>query len=89
MTVRKRVLVTGRVQGVFYRDTCRRVAAEQGVAGWARNLPDGRVEIVVEGPDAQVDRVVDWAREGTSWAEVTDVEVIDEEPTGEESFRIR
>ena len=75
--------------GVFYRGACRRVAAEQGVAGWARNLPDGRVEIVVEGPDAQVDRVVDWAREGTSWAEVTDVEVIDEEPTGETDFRIR
>ena len=89
MTVRKRVLVTGRVQGVFYRDTCRRVAAEQGVAGWARNLPDGRVEIVAEGPAERVDRVVAWAREGTPWAEVTDVEVSDEEPTGEESFRIR
>jgi acylphosphatase len=89
VTVRKRVLVSGRVQGVFYRDTCRRVASEQEVSGWARNLPDGRVEIVVEGPDERVDRVVDWAREGTPWAEVTDVEVIDEEPTGETHFRIR
>jgi acylphosphatase len=89
VTVRKRVLVSGRVQGVFYRDTCRRVAAEQGVAGWASNLPDGRVEIVVEGPVESVERMVAWAREGPPWAEVTDVEVIDEEPTGEETFRIR
>jgi acylphosphatase len=89
MTVRKRVLVSGRVQGVFYRDTCRRVAAEQDVSGWARNLRDGRVEIVAEGEPDGVDRMVTWAREGTPWAEVTGVEVIDEDPTGEDGFRIR
>ena len=51
--VRKRVLVSGSVQGVFYRDACSRLAAEQGVAGWVRNLPDGRVEAVFEGEPAR------------------------------------
>jgi acylphosphatase len=89
MTVRKRVLVSGRVQGVFYRDTCRRVAAEHNVSGWARNLSDGRVEIVAEGSPEGVDGMVAWAREGPPWAEVTDVEVVDEDPTGESGFSIR
>lgn len=89
MTVRKRALVTGRVQGVFFRDTCRRVAEEHGVGGWARNLPDGRVEIVLEGGPEDVDRVIAWAREGTPWAHVSGVEVSDEEVRGESGFSIR
>ena len=56
--VRYRVLVSGRVQGVFFRDTCQRVANEHGVAGWVRNLPDGRVEAVFEGPPDDVGRPV-------------------------------
>ncbi|BCB78002.1 hypothetical protein GCM10022251_36950 [Phytohabitans flavus] len=48
LVIRRRVLVSGDVQGVFFRDTCRRVAGQQGVAGWVRNLPDGRVEAVFE-----------------------------------------
>jgi acylphosphatase len=52
--VRYRVLISGRVQGVFFRDSCRRLAEQHGVAGWVRNLPDGRVEAVFEGPAEDV-----------------------------------
>jgi acylphosphatase len=87
--VRKRVLVSGEVQGVFYRDTCRRVAGQQGVAGWVRNLPDGRVEAVFEGAAESVDRLVSWARRGPSRARVTDVSVHDERAEGLTRFEIR
>ena len=59
--VRRRVVVSGRVQGVWYRDTCRRVAVANGVAGWVRNLRDGRVEAAFEGPADAVERLVRWA----------------------------
>ena len=68
MTIRKRALVSGRVQGVFYRDTCRQVAGREGVSGWASNRPDGRVEIVLEGEPEAVERVLKWCREGTRWS---------------------
>jgi acylphosphatase len=87
--VRYRVLVSGRVQGVFFRDTCRRVAEQHGVAGWVRNLPDGRVEAVFEGPDDDVRRLVDWAREGPRTAVVNDVTVSPEPPEGLAAFDIR
>lgn len=88
MAVRKRILVSGRVQGVFYRDTARRRAEEEGVAGRARNLPDGRVEVIVEGDEDAVDRMIKWCREGTDYAEVTSVEVEDQDPRGDTDFRI-
>jgi acylphosphatase len=87
--VRYRVLVSGRVQGVFFRDTCRRLAEEHDVAGWVRNLPDGRVEAVFEGSAADVGRLVDWARRGPRLAVVDDVAVQAEPPQGLTSFRIR
>jgi acylphosphatase len=71
--VRYRVLISGRVQGVFFRDTCRRMAREHGVTGWVRNLPDGQVEAVFEGRPQDVDRLVAWARRGPSHAVVADV----------------
>ena len=86
--VRRRILIDGRVPGVFYRDTCRREAMAAGVAGWARNRSDGRVEVVAEGPPAAVDRLVAWCRSGPSQAVVTDVDVIDEQPEGLHGFRI-
>jgi acylphosphatase len=89
MTVRRHLLVGGRVQGVFYRDTCRRVANEAGVAGWAANLADGRVEIVLEGAPGAVERVVSWCRKGTQYSSVDSVEITDESPQGESGFRIR
>ncbi|MFC7277222.1 acylphosphatase [Paractinoplanes rhizophilus] len=87
--VRRRVLVSGVVQGVFFRDTCRRVAGQQGVAGWVRNLRDGRVEAVFEGTAENVDRLVAWSRRGPADAEVTGVTVAEEPPEGLTAFEIR
>lgn len=88
-TVRRRVLVDGRVQGVFFRQSCRREAEAAGVAGWACNLDDGRVEVVAEGAPAAVDRLVAWCRTGPRQAVVTSVRVVDERPEGIEGFRTR
>ncbi|WP_433060887.1 acylphosphatase [Dactylosporangium sp. CS-033363] len=87
--IRKRVLVSGRVQGVFFRDTCRRVATEHGVAGWVRNLPDGRVEAVFEGADEPVAALLTWAGEGPAEAAVSGVEALDEPVEGLRGFNIR
>jgi acylphosphatase len=87
--IRKRVEVSGNVQGVFYRDNCRRQAEEQGVTGWVRNLPDGRVEAVFEGPPAAVERLVSWSRRGPSQALVTMVAVHDEPVEGLKEFELR
>jgi acylphosphatase len=87
--VRYRVLISGRVQGVFFRDTCQRLAEQNGVAGWVRNLPDGRVEAVFEGPEQNVRRLVDWARTGPRLAVVDNVAVQPEPPEGLAAFRIR
>jgi acylphosphatase len=84
--VRRRLLVSGRVQGVFFRDRCRREAEAAGVAGWARNLPDGRVEVVAEGELEAVERLQRWCREGPPRARVTSVEAADEEPDGLTGF---
>lgn len=87
--VRKRVLVHGFVQGVFFRDTMRRLAERHGVAGWARNNPDGTLEAVLEGEPAAVERLVEFAREGPRGAEVEQVDVADEESEGLSDFGIR
>jgi acylphosphatase len=87
--VRKRVVVSGLVQGVFYRDACRRLAGQHGVAGWVRNLPDGRVEAVFEGAADGVGHLVDWARRGPAQARVAAVDIQDEQPEGLITFEIR
>ncbi|GIU87247.1 MAG: acylphosphatase [Acidimicrobiia bacterium] len=87
--VRVRVVVTGRVQGVWFRDTCRERARREGVAGWVRNRPDGAVEAELEGPPAAVARLVEWCREGPPRARVDAVEVTDLPPRGERGFRVR
>ncbi|WP_432993214.1 acylphosphatase [Dactylosporangium sp. CA-233914] len=87
--IRKRVLVSGRVQGVFFRDTCRRVAEAHGVAGWVRNLPDGRVEAVFEGVEEPVTALVAWVGQGPRSAVVTGVEARDEPVEGLSGFRVR
>ena len=76
-TVRKKVLVSGRVQGVFFRYTCRQVADREGVECRATNLNDGRVEVVLEGAPEAVERVIEWCHEGPPQAQVTGVEVTD------------
>jgi acylphosphatase len=87
--VRYRVLISGRVQGVFFRDTCRRMAERHGVSGWVRNLPDGRVEAVFEGSDGEVGRLVEWSRHGPGSAVVQAVHVQAEPPEGISGFQIR
>ena len=89
MAVRRRVVVHGRVQGVFFRDSCERMARSAGVAGWVRNRSDGAVEAVFEGEPDPVESMVAWSRQGPRRAEVTDVEVIAEDPQGESGFRVR
>ena len=89
MTVRKRVEVSGRVQGVFYRDSCRRVAEREGVAGWIANTPSGTVEACFEGERAAVERLVEWCRRGPAGAEVRSVSVQEEPPRGEAGFTVR
>ena len=82
----KHIVVQGRVQGVNFRSAAQDAATDLGLAGWVRNRDDGSVEMVVEGDDAAVDRMVEWARQGPSSAEVTDVDVTDTAPQGLESF---
>jgi len=82
------VIASGRVQGVFYRATCARLARRLGLGGFVRNLPDGRVEAVFEGPESVVDEMVDWSRSGTELALVERLEVLAEEPVGETEFRV-
>jgi acylphosphatase len=87
--IRKRVLVSGLVQGVFFRDSCRRTALAEGVAGWVRNLPDGRVEAVFEGDADRVEHLVQWAHTGPRHARVSGVEVADEPVEGLAGFTVR
>jgi acylphosphatase len=88
-SVRRRVIVSGRVQGVWFRESCRDVAAADSVSGWVRNLSTGAVEVVLEGAEDAVDRVVEWCREGPPRARVDSVDVRAEPPTGEAGFRVR
>jgi acylphosphatase len=74
---------------VWYRESCREVALDVGLAGWVRNVGDGTVEAVLEGPAPAVDHVLTWMRSGPPQASVDEVEVHDEEPLGETGFSLR
>lgn len=88
--VRAHLYISGKVQGVFFRSNMRNIAIRNGVFGWVKNLPDGRVEAVIEGPEDAVKRVIDWAHEGPPLARVDYVEVIWEEYKGEfKDFKIK
>lgn len=87
--IRRRVTVTGRVQGVFFRDSLRQRANSHRVAGWACNRSDGAVEAVFEGRPDDVDRLVEFAKTGPRQAEVDSVDVRDETPEGLSGFDIR
>jgi acylphosphatase len=86
--IRRRVVVRGHVQGVFFRDTARRMAEARDVSGWITNRPDGAVEAVFEGEPDAVGKMVAFAREGPRGAVVEGVEVTDEEPEGLSGFRV-
>jgi acylphosphatase len=87
--LRRRVVVHGQVQGVFFRDTCRREADARGVAGWITNRPDGAVEAVFEGAPDAVAALVDFCRHGPRGAEVSSVDETSEEPEGLDGFEVR
>lgn len=72
---RVRVFITGRVQGVFFRQAMKAKAMQNSVSGWVRNLQDGRVEAVMEGSDVSVDYMVEWCHGGPANAIVEDVEI--------------
>lgn len=83
MNVRAHIYVSGRVQGVFFRDHTHRWASSLGLTGWVRNLWDGRVEVLVEGEKDKVEKLIVKIRQGPPLAHVEDVEVSWEEYRGE------
>jgi acylphosphatase len=87
-TIRTRVVVEGRVQGVFFRDSCRTEALRAGVTGWVRNRPDGSVEAEFEGDAAAVAAMVAWCRTGPPRAEVTKVTTFDAPLEHDDRFRV-
>jgi acylphosphatase len=87
-TVRVRIVVHGRVQGVWFRESARRRAVASGVAGWIRNLEDGAVEAVFEGPADCVFAMVSWAQEGPDQAHVTSLQRFSEDPEGLSEFSV-
>ena len=87
--IAREVVVRGRVQGVFFRDTTRRVAVSSGVTGWVCNEPDGSVRARIEGPPGPVEQVLRFLRHGPPEASVDGVEVADVAPEGVDGFEIR
>jgi len=87
--IRRHVIVRGRVQGVFFRDSVRRLAQQFDVSGWVSNRLDGAVEAVLEGDEDAVERLVRFAHRGPRGAQVESVEVTAEEPEGLAGFSVR
>lgn len=85
---RRRVIIHGRVQGVFFRDTMRRRAEARGVTGWVTNRGDGTVEAALEGREADIEALIGFCRQGPARAEVEHVDVRSEEPEGLGDFKI-
>ncbi|MGH2837096.1 MAG: acylphosphatase [Thermoleophilaceae bacterium] len=83
------MIAHGRVQGVFFRDSTRQRAEAASIAGWVANRPDGAVEAVFEGDEDEVERLVDWMREGPRSASVSRTDVNEEEPEGLSGFHVR
>jgi acylphosphatase len=89
VVIRRRVVAHGRVQGVFFRDSCRREAWAREVSGWVTNREDGALEAVFEGEPTAVQALIDWTRQGPPRAKVIKLEIIEEEPRGEFGFSVR
>ncbi len=90
MYSRVHVYISGKVQGVFFREYTRRKAKNLGIKGWVRNLPDGRVEAIFEGEKEKIKEMIEWCHTGSPYSKVEKVEVTEEEYKGEfEDFEIR
>lgn len=87
--VRARVVISGKVQGVYFRGTAEDEARSRGLTGWVRNTPDGQVEAAFEGEQAAVEAMIAWCHRGPPAARVTGVTVTWEEPRGERGFSVR
>lgn len=87
--VRAHAFISGKVQGVYYRANTQKQARRRDLDGWVRNLDDGRVEAVFEGPRAKVEDIVDWCQTGSPRADVDDVDVEWEDPEDLSGFEIR
>lgn len=87
--IAREVVVRGLVQGVFFRDSCRRLAMDVGANGWVSNEPDGSVRAHLEGPASAVGKVVSWMHQGPPNAVVEDVRVTEREPAGTRGFQVR
>ena len=87
--MRRHLIVHGRVQGVFFRDSVRETAENEGVSGWAANRDDGTVEVMLEGPAEAVESVIGFCRIGPMSADVTSVDVAEEVPEGLSGFETR
>jgi acylphosphatase len=81
--VRAHIFVSGRVQGVFFRDSTKRRAKKLGIKGWVKNLPDGRVEAVFEGKKDRVEQIINWAKRGPIFAKVNNLDLEWQEYKGE------
>jgi acylphosphatase len=75
---RLHIFISGKVQGVYYRQNTLHKAQELNVMGWIRNLKDGRVEATLEGEREHVDKLLDWCKDGPEYAIVTNIEIVDE-----------
>jgi acylphosphatase len=87
--IRRRVVVHGYVQGVFFRDSVRKLAQQRGVSGWVANRPDGTVEAAFEGEPDAVERLLDFCRKGPRGAQVEAVDVTEEEAEGLDGFSVQ
>jgi acylphosphatase len=87
--IRRRAIVHGHVQGVFFRDTTRRQATAHGVTGWVMNRPDGTVEAVFEGEPEAVEAMLAFCQEGPRGAQVDRIEISEEDPEGLSGFAVR
>jgi acylphosphatase len=87
--IRRRVVITGRVQGVFFRDSLRRLAREKGISGWVLNRADGAVEAVLEGPQEAVEEAIAFCRQGPPRARVEAVRSSEEPLEGLSGFEVR
>lgn len=89
VSVCKRCLVDGRVQGVFYRTSARSKAVELGLTGWVRNLQDGRVEVLMKGSGGQVEDMIDWLWQGSSISQVVSVQCTEEQADDLDGFTVK